>query len=180
MVDKSLNIRSENCSTNCIVNAGNPDNHVINVSADYVNIGGFTVKGAIGDSKAGILLSKGYCNVLNNTLSDNYFGILLRYSFNTSIINNNVSNNVEGIWLSYSNNTIRNNSANNNEEGIVLWGATTAKLEIIMWVTMADMVFISIYLDIILLIRCLQNHHQNLYSNILILQITNPYNSPKR
>ncbi|HID43216.1 MAG TPA: hypothetical protein EYP30_05460 [Archaeoglobaceae archaeon] len=30
MVDKSLNIRSENCSTNCIVNAANPDNHVIN------------------------------------------------------------------------------------------------------------------------------------------------------
>ncbi|HID42284.1 MAG TPA: hypothetical protein EYP30_00660 [Archaeoglobaceae archaeon] len=29
-------------------------------------------------------------------------------------------------------------------------------------------------------VRCLQNHHQNLYSNILILQITNPYNSPKR
>jgi hypothetical protein len=43
-VDKRLTIRSENGSANCIVQAGDPNDHVFEVMADYVNVSGFTGK----------------------------------------------------------------------------------------------------------------------------------------
>jgi parallel beta-helix repeat protein len=77
-INKSLMIYSENGSENCIVTALNPNDHVFNVTADWVNITGFTVQNATGDDMAGIFLD----DVMNCTIS-----------------NNNATNNFHGIWL---------------------------------------------------------------------------------
>ena len=128
-ITKSLTIKSENGSENCIVKAENSDDHIFEVTADYVNISGFTVKGATGHGHfagmnftgkrniAGISLRHaGYCNILNNNCSNNGDGISLWHSNKSSMLNNNCSNNEkEGIHISGSfDNTIYLNNFINN------------------------------------------------------------------
>ena len=122
-VDKQLTIRSENGSANCIVQAANPDDHVFEITANHVNITGFTVKGATGSWKAGIYLSdyKDHCNISNNFVSNNRYGILPWYSNDNTISNNDISENYCGINLySSSSNTITNNVFEN--DGILIMG----------------------------------------------------------
>jgi parallel beta-helix repeat protein len=119
---KRLTIRSENGFDSTIVQAEDPDDHVFNVTADYVKISGFTVEGATGYEDAGIYIYYAdYCNISNNNCSNNDDGIHLEYSNNNSISNNNCSNN-DGIYLEYSNdNSISNNiCSNNDDDGIYL------------------------------------------------------------
>ncbi|MCK5181700.1 MAG: hypothetical protein KAQ73_04085 [Dehalococcoidia bacterium] len=47
-----LTIQSENGTANCVVNASNPDDHVFEVTADWVNITGFTVENATSGGRA--------------------------------------------------------------------------------------------------------------------------------
>ena len=122
-VNKRLTIRSENGSANCIIQAKNSDDHVFEVTASYVNISGFMVKGAIGDYKTGIkLYDIDHCNISNNIVSNNYRGIYLDHSSSNNITNNIAnSNRYYGIWLDCSsNNNIANNIANSNYHGIHL------------------------------------------------------------
>jgi parallel beta-helix repeat protein len=135
VITKSLTIKSENGSENCVVKAENSDDHVCEVTTDYVNIRGFTVKGAIGHryssgitftgnpNIAGILLHyANYCNISNNNCSNNGDGISLWHSNKSSILNNNCSNNEAGISLYYSNNnSILKNNCSNKWAGIHLW-----------------------------------------------------------
>ena len=51
-----LAIRSQNGTANCIVNASSSNDHVFAVTANYVNISGFTVQNATGNYTAGICL----------------------------------------------------------------------------------------------------------------------------
>ena len=122
---KRLTIRSENGPDSTIVEAEYPYDHVFNVTADYVNISGFTVKEATSCWNAGIYLYYAdYCNISNNNCSNNENGIYLRDSNNNCISNNNCfSNDDDGISLDYSNNnSISNNNCSNNEDyGIDLW-----------------------------------------------------------
>ena len=133
-VYKRLAIKSENGSANCIVQAANPDDHVFEVTADYVNISGFTVKRAgYHYHKAGIYLgSVDYCNISNNNASNNDYGISL-YSSNNNTLTNNAanSNKYYGICLSVSNsNILENNNANsNNGEGIRLYSSNNNALK---------------------------------------------------
>ncbi|NQE53019.1 Cell surface glycoprotein [ANME-1 cluster archaeon GoMg3.2] len=125
-VDRQLTIRSENGAGSTTVNALYSNGNVFEVTADYVSISGFTVKGAIGGVEAGISLSSNidHCNIYDNNASGNYYGICLRlFSYNNTISDNNVSNNDQnGIDLSHSSsNTITSNIAlNNNDDGIEL------------------------------------------------------------
>jgi len=123
-VNKRLTIRSENGSALTIVQAANSSDHVFEVTADYVNISGFTVKDAIANFKVGISLdSVGHCNISDNNASNNWYGISLYSSRNNIIADNNISNNTGcGIYLqNYSeNNTIVNNIVSNNDDGIGL------------------------------------------------------------
>jgi parallel beta-helix repeat protein len=57
-VGKSVTIESEGGAEVTIVQAADPDDHVFEVTANYVNISGFTVKGAI--EASGIYLTSGY------------------------------------------------------------------------------------------------------------------------
>jgi len=92
------------------------------VTADYVNISGFTVAGATG---TGIeLYNTDYCNISDNVVTNNCYGMYLHYSSNNCIENNSVSDSVEyGIWLfdsSLCNNIANNCISNNVERGILL------------------------------------------------------------
>ena len=129
-VTKSLTIRSTSGNpADTIVQAANPDDHVFEVTADYVNISGFTVQNAtvcdlmnIDERYAGIYLGNvDHCNISHNNASNNCIGIWLRSSSNSIITDNNAKNNSEGIWLLFSsNNTITDNNASYNSLGIDL------------------------------------------------------------
>ncbi|MDY6958618.1 MAG: NosD domain-containing protein, partial [Halobacteriota archaeon] len=112
-VKKRLTIRSENGLPNCIVNASITHDHVFDVTADYVNISGFAVKGAT--STVGIYLyGVEHCIISNNTVSNNDEDIYLDHS-NNKLTGNTAFNNEDGIRLSGSNNnTLTGNTANNN------------------------------------------------------------------
>jgi nitrous oxidase accessory protein len=128
-VNTSLTIQSENGSASCIVNALDPQDYIFNVTADYVNITGFTVKNVRRIDKAGIHLNGAdNCIISNNrVLNNSGRGIdLVRYSSNNLLINNSVLNNGIGIFLYFQiNNTIiSNNIVKNNGRGIHLsWGS---------------------------------------------------------
>ena len=121
-VNKQLTIQSENGAGMTTVEAESSNDHVFEVTADYVTIEGFTVYGATGTGKAGIYLGSGtdHCNISDNSASNNYHGIYLRSSSDNTLSDNTCSNNSYGIKLYYSSsNTLSSNTANsNNYNGI--------------------------------------------------------------
>ena len=146
-VYKSLTIKSTSGNpADTIVRAANSNNHVFNVTVDYVNISGFTVEGATAWRKGGIhLFQTSHCNITgihalsnydgifldfssnntitNNTMLENSAGIHLHYSSDNMITDNDMSNNNYGIylgWYSTKNNTVTNNTASNNRYGIYM------------------------------------------------------------
>lgn len=123
LVNKRLTIRSENGSDSTIVNALSPNDHVFTVTADYVNISGFTVTGATTSSHTGIYLSSAdHCNISENNVSNNYYGIYIGGSSNDIFTDNTVSNNnYSGFYIEgSSSNTLTNNTANSNNYGLYL------------------------------------------------------------
>jgi len=124
-VYKSLTIKSTSGNpADTIVQAKNPDDHVFEVTADYVNISGFTVTGTTGYPNAGIYLGIGVnqCNITNNNASNNNCGIYLESSNNNILLNNIALDNLYGIYLTdlSNNNVLTNNNASNNVFGILL------------------------------------------------------------
>jgi parallel beta-helix repeat protein len=113
-VSKSLMIRSKNGAGSTIIRTEDPYSVVFDVTADYVTISGFTVKGA---STGIFLYHADYCSISNNNCSNNSGdGIQLLDSNNNIISGNNCSNNSgDGIQLLDSNNNIisGNNCSNN-------------------------------------------------------------------
>jgi len=109
-IDKSLTIISENGAEKTIVQAANSEYHVFDVIADYVNISGLTIMGARGKrgSIAGINICQfDHCIISDNNISENSYGIVLRYSNNNTITKNNIGwNEYYGIDLTDSNNNI--------------------------------------------------------------------------
>ncbi|MDK2876427.1 MAG: hypothetical protein PWQ22_837 [Archaeoglobaceae archaeon] len=124
-MDKPLTIRSENGPANCIVYAADLYDHVFEVTADYVNISGFTISGADGDDYAGIyLLNADYSIIHNNNISHNDYGIYLDKSSYNTLSSNTVQYNFDDGILHYysSNNTLIGNIVQNNDkDGIYLW-----------------------------------------------------------
>ncbi|NQE54064.1 Cell surface glycoprotein, partial [ANME-1 cluster archaeon GoMg3.2] len=121
-VAKQLTICSEYGAAVTTVQASDPNDNVIAVTAHYVTISGFNVAGAT--AKGGIYLCNAdYCCIANNSASNNKIGIHLQMgSQHNTITNNTVSNNIQrGIWLAQSNsNKITNNTVSDNENGISL------------------------------------------------------------
>ena len=118
-VTKSLTILSENGSANCIIKAARKSEPAIEITADYVDMSGFTVM------KRGIYLAADYCNVSDNHCSNNQIGIHLNGSSNNIVSGNDCSNNERfGIYLDGSNNnSISSNDCTSNSQGISLDGS---------------------------------------------------------
>lgn len=117
-VDKRLTLEGEGADAVTVTAASSAS--VFWVTADYVNISGFTVTGAGGYEMSGIYLCRAnHCNISDNNAPDNRYGIHLDDSDNNNLANNDLSNNnMYSIWLnSSSNNTLANNTANSNEYG---------------------------------------------------------------
>ena len=112
-----LTLMSENGSVGCTVQAADPyHDDVFEVTANHININGFTVTGAIYGSGIKLVNSK-FCNISNNICLNNYYGIYLNFSDNNVISENNCSNNAYGIYIRYShNNTLINNNCLNTFE----------------------------------------------------------------
>ena len=96
-VDKDhLIVQSQNGAKVTIVQAANPDGHVFDVTADYVNINGFTVTGATTWLKAGVMIEREvtHCTLLHNVILNNSLGICLGlYSSNNILDGNTVMGN---------------------------------------------------------------------------------------
>jgi len=81
------------------VRAANADDHVFEVTADWVNICGFVVTGATGNYKAGIHLDNAdRCSILENNVSDNDYGIFIGDSNNNTFYHNNLINNIKNAY----------------------------------------------------------------------------------
>ncbi|UCG70291.1 MAG: right-handed parallel beta-helix repeat-containing protein [Thermoplasmata archaeon] len=113
IVNKTINLTGED-RNNTIINGGDIGD-VVNVSANWVNITGFTVTGSDQIWQAGMRLHfVQNCRVYYNNVSKNDYGIYLYFSSKNNIIGNNVFNNLfSGIYLYYSNeNFVTSNNAN--------------------------------------------------------------------
>ena len=123
-IDKSVTLKSENGSANCIID-GSKRGNVVTVIANGVVIDGFTVRNSSWGwwvSYAGIFIVSD-CNVIkNNNISNNGDGISLWDSSNNKLTSNRVENNSWGGIHLYesSNNIITNNKVENNGNGILL------------------------------------------------------------
>lgn len=119
-VNKTLNLTGEDKDTTLIMagGMGNP----VEVTADWVNITGFTVSGSISSSRGVYLDSVQNCHITDINASDNQMGIYLYRSGNNIIADNDLSNSNDGIQLySSDNNTIINNSLSGLSAGIRLY-----------------------------------------------------------
>jgi len=123
-VTKSLTIKSTSGNpADTIVQAAISDDHVFEITADKVNISGFTVKDATDYYAAGIYLQGvENCNVSSNIVSNTGRGVYLNLTHNSRINNNAVSDGMAGIGLENSNyNDVTNNTVVNTSFGITLW-----------------------------------------------------------
>ena len=126
-INKSVSLIGEDRETTII--DGGENGSVILVTANNVNISGFTIQNsgrALYDS--GILIdhSSGN-NISHNTITNNYHGIYLSYSRDNTISNNNISlNRVNGISLDSSddNNISNNNISSNRVTGIRIYSSS--------------------------------------------------------
>ncbi|RLG23268.1 hypothetical protein DRN77_04860 [Methanosarcinales archaeon] len=97
-VGKQLTLVGEGADV-VIVTAETSADYVFYVTANYVNISGFTATGATGTQTyrpgfAGFFLNCAYyCNISDNIVSGNYNGIYLQASKNNMLTGNDCSNN---------------------------------------------------------------------------------------
>ncbi|MCK4717429.1 MAG: right-handed parallel beta-helix repeat-containing protein, partial [Thermoplasmata archaeon] len=126
VVYKSLTLEGEDRDTTIIDGGAMED--VVNITANWVNMTGFTVMGSGSDwGDSGIELYQAqYCTIENNHVSNNYwYGIrLYSSSGNNRVANNTASSNHWFIGLlSSSNNIVANNTASDNACSIWLFSS---------------------------------------------------------
>jgi len=119
IINKSISLIGENKETTVIDGSGIGD--VVYISADWVNISGFTIRNG---SFAGIYINKDYNSIIDNIVSYNKYGIVLEVSNHyNEIIDNTITSNDDGDLLlgSSHHNIIKNNTfSSNNGCGISL------------------------------------------------------------
>jgi parallel beta-helix repeat protein len=116
-VNKSLTIRSTSGNpADTIVQAADTGfmKHVFDVTADYAEINGFTVKGAAGAGlSSGIhVYDASFCNFCNNTILNNSYGIVLDCSNNNVIKSNVFINDALFVAKRSYQHTVENNTVN--------------------------------------------------------------------
>ena len=116
VIDKSINLVGESKETTII--DGNNLSNVVEITADWVNISGFTIQNS-GDEwygAAGIEMGSNYNTITSNNISNNAHGIKLSHSSSNTITDNSISKNYwDSIKLRFSSsNTIEGNTILNN------------------------------------------------------------------
>ena len=134
-VGKSVTIQSQNGASGTIVDGSATDTHTFNITADNVNITGFTVKGATATGQSGIYLDQvNSCTVSANICLDNYYGIYLNGdegSHGNTVKGNTTNQNGEcGIYVDNSDNNIltENTVSGNDNYGFLLDGSNSNTL----------------------------------------------------
>ncbi len=123
VVDKSINLIGEDRDTTVI--DGNNWGDVVLISADKVNIRGFTIQNSGSENDTGIKLNSDH-NVINgnNINSNNMDGLLLYFSNENIISDNSISSNGDDAIVLYDskNNTISDNIISfNDNNGIIIF-----------------------------------------------------------
>ena len=124
IVNKTINITSTDKINTIIDGEGYTD--VIYITADNVNISGFTIKNGSGSgnySGTGIHIRSNNTNISNNIIdSNNIHGIFIASYIDNTIFGNTISNNQNGIYVYDSRNhrIINNNIISNSDSGIHL------------------------------------------------------------
>ncbi len=117
-VRKSITIKSSTGRPGDTVLQGRSGETIFYVWADRVNITGFTVRGAF----QGIYLGASFCNIFNNILAKNDYGIVVsEKAKNNNVFNNSILNNTLAGIILYSaatGNTISRNNFTGNRVGI--------------------------------------------------------------
>ncbi len=108
------------------VNASNPNDHVFDITADYVTISGFRITGATNwfPVYAGIHVDNAdHFECTYNNITENIHGIHMEYSDQSRIASNMITTNHMGIvlWFSDYNLIEFNDASANTYDGIVLW-----------------------------------------------------------
>ena len=114
VINKSITVNGDSGCT--ILISANSNKNTIELSVNYTNISGFTIKN-LGGSYACIQLnSVSSCQISNNHIENGENSIYLINSNNNIIKDNTIENNKNGIYLwTSNNNTIRNNNIQKNE-----------------------------------------------------------------
>lgn len=131
IIDKNIFLEGEDRDTTVIDGGKNPGFDVVRITADYVNISGFTITNCTlskpYDHYSGIALSSNYSTIENNIINSNEkYGISLNFASNNKIQNNTIKNNVyTGIDVNDAslNNIFSNNEVKSNSYGIYSTGS---------------------------------------------------------
>ncbi|WP_342304268.1 NosD domain-containing protein [Methanolobus sp. ZRKC5] len=118
IVNKTVTIISENGSASTVVRSSG--NSVFNISSDNVIISGFNITGATSTDNSGIYVSSvSGCNISDNQLNGNYYGV---YTNNSSYLNVKNNNFVNGgaLFEHTENSTIENVTVSESEFGVIL------------------------------------------------------------
>jgi len=123
VANKTVSLVGEDRVTTIIDGGGTGS--VVNVTADNVNINGFTIQNSGStESDSGIYVISNGNNVSCSTITNNKNGIYLHHSSNNVVSGNNISsNNWYGIYLYHSSNNVvsNNNAYSNYNDGIYLY-----------------------------------------------------------
>ncbi|MCX6667766.1 MAG: right-handed parallel beta-helix repeat-containing protein [Euryarchaeota archaeon] len=118
-INKILTITGENRENTII--SGDEAGNVVKITANYVNISGFTIQNAVGIEMKCIMMDKVQnCKINNNIIKNSSDGIYL-FDSDVNTISGNIikDNGVYGILTSYSDNNIfENNQIYYNQNGI--------------------------------------------------------------
>ena len=115
-VNKSISLIGDDPSNTLI--EGDEEGNVVMITADWVNMSGFTVIGSgNGMNDPGIEVESSNNHLFNLNCSSNYLGILVESSWNR-ISDSSFWNNTHGVDIRSSNNTIYKNTFTENFHGI--------------------------------------------------------------
>jgi parallel beta-helix repeat protein len=122
-INKRINLIGENKETT-IIN-GEHEGNVVTISADYVNVSGFTITNSAGIVEYGMVIHSDYSTITNNIIKGNAGGIELNRAQYNKISENFIGlNNHNGLDFfidSYYNIISNNTISKNNVSGIELW-----------------------------------------------------------
>jgi parallel beta-helix repeat protein len=93
---------------------------VVNISVDWVNLTGFTVRHCVFDENdpVGIKVDGEQCTVSDCCISDNEAKAIVSYRSNNTMMNNTITNNTGGIYIFGNDTSVLDNIMVNNSSGI--------------------------------------------------------------